>query len=91
MSMPLPRTVLIVTDAWHPQVNGVVRSIERIVEQMEAAGISVKLITPQEFRTLPMPGYSEIRLSLVHKHTVHEKSAPSGPTPSTSPPRGRSA
>ncbi|MFY8032752.1 MAG: glycosyltransferase family 4 protein [Devosia sp.] len=73
MSMPLPRTVLIVTDAWHPQVNGVVRSIERIVEQMEAAGISVKLITPQEFRTLPMPGYSEIRLSLVHKHTVHEK------------------
>jgi len=73
MSLPLPRTVLIVTDAWHPQVNGVVRSIERMVEQMQALGITVQLITPLEFRTLPMPGYSEIRLSLVHKHTVHEK------------------
>ena len=73
MPLPLPRTVLIVTDAWHPQVNGVVRSIERIVEQMAARGIDVKLITPLEFRTMPMPGYDEIRLSLVHKHVVHEK------------------
>ena len=69
----LPRTVLIVTDAWHPQINGVVRSIERVIEQMVALGIDVKLITPLEYRTMPMPGYDEIRLSLVHKHTVHEK------------------
>ncbi|RYF35811.1 MAG: glycosyltransferase family 1 protein, partial [Comamonadaceae bacterium] len=60
----LPRTVLIVTDAWHPQINGVVRSIERVVEQMVALGIDVKLITPLEYRTVPMPGYDEIRLSL---------------------------
>ncbi|RYG08116.1 MAG: glycosyltransferase family 1 protein, partial [Burkholderiales bacterium] len=69
----LPRTVLIVTDAWHPQVNGVVRSTERVIEQMVDLGIDVKLITPLEYRTMPMPGYDEIRLSLVHKHTVHEK------------------
>lgn len=73
MPQHLPRTVLIVTDAWHPQVNGVVRSIERIVEQMVDRGIDVKLITPLEFRTMPMPGYDEIRLSLTHKHAVHEK------------------
>jgi glycosyltransferase involved in cell wall biosynthesis len=73
MPMPLPRTVLIVTDAWHPQINGVVRSVERVIEQMEKRGIAVKLITPLEYRTIPMPGYDEIRLSLVHKHKVHEK------------------
>lgn len=69
----LPRKVLIVTDAWHPQVNGVVRSIERTVEQMTRLGIEVHLITPLEYRSIPMPGYAEIRLALVHKHTVHEK------------------
>jgi glycosyltransferase involved in cell wall biosynthesis len=69
----LPRKVLIVTDAWHPQVNGVVRSIERTIEQMARLGIDVHLITPLEYRSMPMPGYAEIRLALVHKHTVHEK------------------
>lgn len=71
--LKFPRKVLIVTDAWHPQVNGVVRSIERTVEQMARLGIEVHLITPLEYRSMPMPGYSEIRLALVHKHTVHEK------------------
>ena len=60
--MALPRKVLIVTDAWHPQVNGVVRSIERTAEQMTARGIEVAYITPNEFRTIPMPGYDEIAL-----------------------------
>jgi glycosyltransferase involved in cell wall biosynthesis len=73
MLQQLPRRVLVVTDAWHPQVNGVVRSIERMVEEMVALGIDVHLVTPLEYRTIPMPGYAEIRLSLVHKHTVHEK------------------
>ncbi len=61
--MPDPHTVLIVTDAWHPQVNGVVRSIELVVREMEKRGIAVKLLTPNEFKTFPMPGYGEIRLS----------------------------
>lgn len=61
--MPQPKTVLIVTDAWHPQINGVVRSIELIVREMEKRGITVKMLTPNEFKTFPMPGYGEIRLS----------------------------
>ncbi|MBN9308580.1 glycosyltransferase family 1 protein [Devosia sp.] len=61
--MPQPKTVLIVTDAWHPQINGVVRSIELVVREMEKRGITVKLLTPNEFKTFPMPGYGEIRLS----------------------------
>ena len=58
-----PRRVLIVTDAWHPQVNGVVNSIEFVVREMERRGITVSLLTPNEFETFPMPGYGEIRLS----------------------------
>jgi glycosyltransferase involved in cell wall biosynthesis len=61
--MPTPRKVLIVTDAWHPQINGVVRSIERVVDEMLKRGIAVEMLTPAQFRTFPMPGYGEIRLS----------------------------
>ncbi|MGN6486220.1 MAG: glycosyltransferase family 4 protein [Devosia sp.] len=61
--MPTPRKVLIVTDAWHPQINGVVRSIERVVEEMLKRGIEVEMLTPAQFKTFPMPGYGEIRLS----------------------------
>jgi len=57
-------SILIVSDAWHPQINGVVRSLERTAEQLEAIGVTVKFLTPQAFRTLPCPTYPEIRLSL---------------------------
>ena len=50
--MEFPRSVLIVTDAWHPQVNGVVRSIERTADELRKRGIEVTLITPAEFRTV---------------------------------------
>lgn len=71
--MHLPRTVLIVTDAWHPQVNGVVRSIERTADELRGRGIEVKLITPAEFRTVPMPGYDEIALSVTWPRTVYRR------------------
>jgi glycosyltransferase involved in cell wall biosynthesis len=61
---PRPRSVLIVTDAWYPQVNGVVRTVDKTAEQLRALGIVVHLITPEGFRTIPMPGYNEIGLSL---------------------------
>jgi len=58
------RSLLVVTDAWYPQVNGVVRTIDKTAEELRARGIRVDLITPNEFRTVPMPGYGEIGLSL---------------------------
>jgi glycosyltransferase involved in cell wall biosynthesis len=67
------RTVLIVTDAWHPQINGVVRSLERVTEIMTARGIEVKFLTPLEFATVPFPGYSEIRLSMTTQWTINRK------------------
>ncbi len=57
--------IVTVTDAWHPQVNGVVRTIEATNRECEALGHETALITPQDFRTLPCPRYAEIRLSVL--------------------------
>ena len=56
--------VLVATDAWRPQVNGVVRTYERLLEEAEELGCEITLLTPQEFRTVPCPTYPEIRLAL---------------------------
>lgn len=56
--------IAIATDAWKPQVNGVVRTLSMTVNHLLARGHDVELITPQQFRTVPMPGYREIRLAV---------------------------
>jgi glycosyltransferase involved in cell wall biosynthesis len=55
---------MIVTDAWEPQVNGVVRTLKQTRRELEKMGHVVEMITPLEFRTLPCPTYPDIRLSL---------------------------
>ena len=65
-----PRSILIVTDAWYPQVNGVVRSIDKTAEELAKLGVRVDLVTPAEYRTMPMPGYPEIGLSLTTARPV---------------------
>ncbi len=56
--------LLIATDAWHPQVNGVVRSLDALASHATSFDMDVHFLTPQSFRTLPLPGYGEIRLAL---------------------------
>ncbi|WP_408591457.1 glycosyltransferase family 4 protein [Novosphingobium sp.] len=56
--------IAICTDAWHPQVNGVVRTLATTVDRLRALGITVELITPAQFLTVGLPGYSEIRLAM---------------------------
>ncbi|QCN94853.1 glycosyltransferase family 1 protein [Azospirillum argentinense] len=56
--------ILIVSDAWLPQVNGVVRTIGTVRSELEAMGHRVEVIGPDRFRTVPMPTYPEIRLAL---------------------------
>jgi glycosyltransferase involved in cell wall biosynthesis len=58
------RRVLIVSDAWTPQVNGVVRTLSTIAGEMRALGITVEIIGPDQFNTIPMPSYPEIRLAM---------------------------
>lgn len=56
--------IAIVTDAWFPQVNGVVTTMSTVVDWLRGEGHLVELIEPGEFRTAPCPGYPEIRLAL---------------------------
>jgi glycosyltransferase involved in cell wall biosynthesis len=56
--------ILIVTDAWMPQVNGVVRTLRTITEEMRAMGKVVEIIGPDQFKTVPCPSYPEIRLAM---------------------------
>ena len=56
--------IVIVTDAWYPQVNGVVRTLERTVCELNAMGHETRVVSPQSFHTIPCPTYPEIRLSL---------------------------
>jgi glycosyltransferase involved in cell wall biosynthesis len=56
--------VLVATDAWAPQVNGVVRTYERLALEAPALDFDVSFLAPPLFRTLPCPTYPEIRLAL---------------------------
>jgi glycosyltransferase involved in cell wall biosynthesis len=56
--------ILIVSDAWHPQVNGVVRTLQHTIKVLRSIGHSVEMITPDQFRSVPCPSYGEIRLAL---------------------------
>lgn len=56
--------ILIVTDAWAPQVNGVVRTLRTVTEELRAMGKTVEVVGPDCFRTIPCPSYPEIRLAL---------------------------
>jgi glycosyltransferase involved in cell wall biosynthesis len=56
--------IVIVTDAWKPQVNGVVTTLQRTRDGLEARGHTVTVINPSAFRTFPCPTYPEIRLAL---------------------------
>src|ERR1700754_1079051 len=67
--------ILIVTDAWHPQVNGVVRTLERVAEEVRLLGHTVLFLTPDLFRTVPMPTYPEIRLAVTMPGAVADKIA----------------
>ncbi len=62
--------ILIVTDAWAPQVNGVVRTLETLSKDLAALGHTVRMITPLGRRTFPMPTYPEIRLALFQKRAL---------------------
>lgn len=57
--------ILIISDAWQPQINGVVRTLSETIKHLKAFGHEVRLISPQAFRTLPCPTYNEIPLAIL--------------------------
>ncbi|SDD81431.1 glycosyltransferase family 4 protein [Rhodospira trueperi] len=62
--------ILIVTDAWFPQVNGVVRTLDTLRAHLERRGHDVHMLTPDQFDTVPCPTYPQIRLALAPRHRL---------------------
>ena len=62
--------ILIVTDAWRPQVNGVVRTLEVLGKDLAALGHTIRYATPEGRFTVPMPTYPEIRLALFPRRVL---------------------
>lgn len=62
--------ITLVSDAWFPQVNGVVRTLSTVVDIATARGHRVQTITPDRFFSVPMPSYPEIRLALTTRRRV---------------------
>ena len=65
--------LVLVSDAWHPQVNGVVRTLDTTVHELEKLGVEVSIISPEGYRTVPMPTYPEIRLAITPPSRVHRE------------------
>ena len=58
--------ILIISDAWEPQVNGVVRTLKMTARELEKKGHEVQFITPNLFKSFPCPTYPEISLALTN-------------------------
>ena len=71
--------LLIVTDAWSPQVNGVVVTLVNTVANLQRLGHTVELITPAGFRTIPTPSYPEIPLAVLPGREVARRIEAFGP------------
>jgi hypothetical protein len=69
---PLTR-ILIITDAWLPQINGVVRSIEALVKEAPALGVEIQVLASNEFRTVPLPTYPQMRVAVTRPGAVRRR------------------
>ncbi len=65
--------IALVTDAWHPQVNGVVRTLDTVVRLLRSRGHEILVISPDQYRSIPAPSYPEIRLSLARARTIGKR------------------
>ena len=65
--------ILLATDAWEPQINGVVRTLSRTVAELRGMGHEVDIIEPGQFRTVPLPTYSEIKLAVGCYAAIQER------------------
>ena len=67
------KKIAIVTDAWHPQINGVVTTLGRTIQYLEGCGYQIKTINPQLFKSFPCPSYPEISLSLAGSRALSKE------------------
>ncbi len=65
--------ILIVSDAWYPQVNGVVRTLDLTGQHLTALGHEVHMLSHEDLATFPVPTYPEIRLAVARPSTIARK------------------
>ena len=82
--------ILVATDAWHPQVNGVVRTLTMTAQAAPALGAEVDFLTPESFRTVALPGYRDLRVAYRARPGLPSSLRRAGRTACISRPRGRS-
>lgn len=71
--------ILIATDAWRPQVNGVARTLGQLAEELPGLGVQPIYLTPEHFRCVPLPGYPDLRLALPGRGAVERFVASAAP------------
>jgi glycosyltransferase involved in cell wall biosynthesis len=64
--------IAIATDAWFPQVNGVVRTLAATVAELHHRGCEIELITPEKFLTVPLPGYKSIEVAIAPRFSARK-------------------
>src|SRR5947208_13614012 len=62
--------ILIATDAWHPQVNGVVRTLTSLAKSASALGADINFLTPDGFPSMPLPTYPGLRIALPNRREI---------------------
>jgi glycosyltransferase involved in cell wall biosynthesis len=62
--------ILVATDAWHPQVNGVVRTLTMMAEAARSFGVDVSFLTPETFHTFGMPSYRDLRVAIPRRRQI---------------------
>lgn len=67
------RRIALVSDAWFPQRNGVVRVLSSLRDELVTAGFEVEVIHPDLFLTFPCPTYPEIRLAVAAGRKVAQR------------------
>jgi glycosyltransferase involved in cell wall biosynthesis len=65
--------VLIATDAWHPQVNGVVRTLTSLARSARGLGVDIDFLSPEGFPTIPLPTYPELRIALPGSRQIAQR------------------
>lgn len=62
--------ILVATDAWHPQVNGVVRTLTMMAEAAKSFGVEVSFLTPETFHTFGLPSYPDLRVAIPRRRRI---------------------
>src|SRR5580704_14873181 len=71
--------VMVATDAWRPQVNGVVRTLGSLARAAAKLGVEIEFLSPDGFWTFPLPTYPGLRLALPRRKKIAERIEASRP------------